>query len=184
MIFVGVDPGKDGGIVALSKDSKILEKWKPPLITATKGKTKDEYDIPALKQIFEFSKLQARMEWGDESIMIVLEKGQPMPMAGVAAQFQRGFAFGMYQALFVGLGVSYHVVPPRTWQKAMFAGVSADDTKAASILVSKRLWPSENWRRTEKCRTDDDGYTDAALLAEYGRRTLATPSTSPAAVRV
>lgn len=180
MRFVGVDPGKDGGIVELSQDAKIICKYKPPLIVATKGKTKDEYDLPAICELFRSFGSKS-----SEQVMIVLEKGQPMALAGSLAQFQRGFAFGMYQAMFVALGLSYHVVPPKTWQKVMFAGVSADDTKAASILVAKRLWPKEDWRRTEKCRTDDDGYTDAALIGDFGRRTLSTlPSPVSAAVRV
>lgn len=160
MNYIGVDPGKNGAIILLSEDGKILEKHKTPLIRSTKAK--DEYDIPMLVGILGSFKKDAH---------VILEKGQPIPLAGIMAQYQRGFSFGLYQGLFVGLGMPYTVVAPRTWQKAMFQDVNAEDTKAASILVAKRLWPREDWRRTERSKLDDDGFTDAALLAMFGLRT-------------
>jgi len=161
--IVGIDPGKSGALVLLSAAGKIIEKCKTPVIKSSKGR--EEYDIPWIRTILE------RFIRADE-IHAILEKGQPMPLSGTLAQFQRGFSFGLYQGLLVGSGIPYTVVAPRTWQKAMFEGVNAKDTKAASILVAKRLWPQEDWRRSERARIDDDGFTDAALLAEFGRRTL------------
>jgi len=166
MLFLGIDPGKDGGLVLLKQDGSIARKWKTPLIKSTK--VKDEYDLPAIRDIMQTCSSSG------ERLMIVLEKTQPLPpkMGGSAANYQRGLAFGIYQAMCVGMGLSYTVVSPRTWQKVMFVNVNTEDTKAASALVAKRLWPKENWRKSERAQKDDDGFTDGALIGEYGRRSL------------
>lgn len=165
MRYLGVDPGKDGGMVTLSEDGKVLEKLKTPLIKSAKAK--DEYDIQEIARIFSEA---------PNPKVVILEKGQVMPMSGASAQFYRGFSFGMFQGLLVGMKISYHVVSPRTWQKVMFADVSGDDTKAASVLVAKRLWPEVDWRKSERARNADDGLTDAALIAMWGIRTIAPAS--------
>jgi hypothetical protein len=52
----------------------------------------------------------------------------------------------------------------------MLEGTQGDDTKQRSIIAAKRLFPEVSLRRTERSRKDDDGISDAILLAEYGRR--------------
>lgn len=76
----------------------------------------------------------------------------------------------MYQGLLVGMGIPYEVISPRYWQKVMLANVNTEDTKLASILVAKRIWPKEDWRKSQRATKDDHGLTDAALIGEFGRR--------------
>lgn len=159
MIFVGVDPGKDGGIVMLDADANIVEKHKIPLLKSGKGK--NEYDIPEIVHIVR--------TFGSESVF-TLEKSQPMPMSGISAQFHRGFSSGVWQGIFVSLGVRYQLVGPLRWQRAMLTDVNTEDPKQASVLVANRYWPKEDWRRSEKARVPDNGLTDAALIGMYGMR--------------
>lgn len=177
MLFLGIDPGKDGGLVLIKQDGSIVRKWKTPLIKSAKAR--DEYDLPAIRDIIQ-SCVNAI---DDQRLVVVLEKTQPLPpkMGGSAANYQRGLAFGIYQAMCVGMGLSYSVISPRTWQKAMFVNVNAEDTKAASVLVAKRLWPKEDWKQSERARKDDDGLTDAALIGEFGRRSFNTATIEAAA---
>ena len=164
MIFGSIDGGKAGGIVFLAEDGKILEMYPTPVIKGSK--VKDEYDIPAIDKILR--------SYVGKPIHVILEKGQPLPSAlgGSSANFGRGFSFGLYQALLVSNNIPYTVVAPRTWQKVMFLGVNAEDTKTASVMVAKRLWPQQDWRRTEKSKKDHDGFTDACLMAMWGIRTM------------
>jgi hypothetical protein len=60
-------------------------------------------------------------------------------------------------------------VSAKKWQNALFSGIEYDDTKKASALVAKTLWPNQDWRGTPRSRVAHDGMTDAALIAEYGR---------------
>lgn len=163
MIFGGIDGGKDGAIVILNPDGGIISLHKTPLVKSAKGR--DEYDIPGIVRILKSMPTPSNF---------TLEKGQPMPakMGGAIANFSRGYSFGLYQAVLTALGISYNVVAPRTWQKVLFTGVNVEDTKAASILVAKRLWPAQDWRKSERAVKDNDGLTDAALLAYWGLRTL------------
>jgi len=53
----------------------------------------------------------------------------------------------------------------------MFEGMAKTDTKQMSYLVCSRLWSCYDWKATPRCKKPHDGLTDAAMLAEYGRRT-------------
>jgi len=69
------------------------------------------------------------------------------------------------------LGLRTHIITqPRTWQKEFWNSVAGYDTKAESVRIAKMLWPEQDFLRTPKCKTPDNGITDALLIAEYGRR--------------
>lgn len=182
MNFGGIDPGKDGGLVIIDHEGKVLVVRKPPIIYArtvkvedkktgkmrSKKKGKDEYDLPGMRDLLD--------EYEGENgtpVFFTIEKQHALPssMGGSAANFQRGLSFGLWQAFLCGMGIPYLVVAPQTWQKVMLADTNVDDTKQASKIVARRLWPREKWTRSEQATKIDDGLTDAVLLAEYGRRT-------------
>ncbi len=152
------------GIVVIDSQGRIREKHKPPIIKSSKGRP--EYDIPGIRSLLISIKSPR---------MVIIEKAQAMPakLGGGVANYARGLCFGIYQGLLVGLGIPYQVVSPRSWQKVMFDGVNSEDTKQASVIVASRLWPDEDWRRSERGKKPDHGLTDAALIARYGYLTLA-----------
>jgi hypothetical protein len=160
MIFVGVDLGKDGGVVSVDPGGAVLDKTKVPLITSAKAKS--EYDIPGIVNLVK-SLLPA---------VFIIEKAQPMPMVmgGTQANFQRGLSFGLWQGILTALGVSYEAVAPQRWQKVMLAGINAADTKQAALIAAQRIWPKEDWRKSERAKKADEGLVDAALIGEWGRR--------------
>jgi len=168
MIYIGVDLGKEGAVVFLDEKGKIVKKAKTPLLKAAtvKGKKgKDEYDIVGMRAILTEAK--------EMDAVAMIERAQPLPavLGGSLANYQRGLSFGLWQGLLVGLEIPYEVVRPQDWQKVMLLGVNSTyDTKQASVIAAQRLWPKEDWRRSERATKADDGYTDSALLAEFGRR--------------
>ncbi len=157
--YCGVDPGKNGAIIVLDSKSRITSKYTIPLIKSTK--TKNEYNMPELLNIIK--KIP-------RPVMAFVEKAQALPVkfGGGIANFQRGYSLALYEAMLVSEGISYRLILPRQWQKKMFNGVNATDTKAASLIVAKRQWPQENWKKNERCEKDHDGFSDACLLALYG----------------
>jgi hypothetical protein len=173
MRYLGIDNGKDGALVVLDAKGRILGKYKTPLLKAStrrgKKQGKDEYDIVGMKNIL------VDLARDDADLFAFAEKAQPMPvkMGGVAANYQRGLSYGLWQGLLVGLGISYEVVSPQAWQKAMLAGIAARDSKQAAAIAAMRLWPKEDWRRSDLGKKPDEGFIDAALIAEYGRRNRA-----------
>lgn len=94
--------------------------------------------------------------------------------------FSFGEVYGMLQGLLIALGIPYHLVPPKTWQKEMWItgdkvyktknGKRSVDNKPTSINAARRLFPNVDFRRTEKCKNVDDNKCDATLICEYGRR--------------
>ena len=174
MRLIGIDNGKDGALVVLDGSGKILSKHKTPLFKAsTKGgkkQGKDEYDIVRMRDLITAASA------GERDIFATIEKAQPLPptLGGVAANYQRGFSFGVWQGLLVGLGISYQVVTPQAWQKVMMAGINAEDTKQAAAIAAQRLWPTEDWRKSQLARNVDEGFVDAALIGEFGRRLRGT----------
>jgi hypothetical protein len=163
MSTIGVDPGKEGGIAVLFKPGEEPGLFPMPVLSAAKGR--DEYDTATIRRIF------ALISPADH---VVIEKLQPMPLAkgGTIANFNRGAAGHLFIGLCVGLGLSYTLVAPQTWQKVMLLGTPGEDTKQRSILAAQRLFPGVSLLPTERSRKPSDGLSDALLIAEWGRRTL------------
>lgn len=158
-IYLGIDNGLNGAIVIL-QGNKILEKLVMPVIKSTKSKT--EYDIFAIKKIFIKYK----------NAIVVLEKAHAMPKLGGVQAFNFGKNYGIMMGLLSALNMSYYVIHPKTWQKAMFRDINSKDTKQASALIAQRLFPEEDFTATERSVKIHDGLTDALLLAKYGQQHL------------
>lgn len=183
MIYVGMDPGKNGAIVALSSKGRVIYKKTIPLI-------KDQIDIQALWQIFTVLKRQNEKFRG---VRVIIEKVHAIYGSSAAATFTFGGVSYLLEGLTVAAGLSYTMAPPKTWQKVIYSGLNQIrktpikikkgkrkgqtmkgevDTKAMSLMAAKQLFPKIDFRRTEQCKNAHDGIVDALLIAEYGRRTL------------
>jgi hypothetical protein len=166
MIFLGVDPGLHGAMVALRAHGNRAEIVPTPILTAPKGR--DQYDLAEIADKLRAWKQQA----GGDGLMLTIERQQPMPLekGGTIANYNRGRSLAVFESMAVALAIPYQLVLPRVWQAQMLEGTQGDDTKQRSIIAAKRLFPEVSLRRTERSRKDDDGISDAILLAEYGRR--------------
>lgn len=159
----GIDLGLGGGVASISVGD-VAHARRMPTLAAPKG-TGRVYDLSGIVQFLYAPASDSHM---------FIEKAQ---LRGAAPASKQGaVSLARCQALWemacVSAGYSYTIVPARTWQRTMFAGLGkVKDTKAASILVAKRLFPCVNLRPGQ-CRKDQDGLSDALLIAEYGRRQL------------
>jgi len=163
LISIGIDPGKHGAIATIRGDGASAVPI--PIIKASKGNGRDEYDLVAIREIL--------CSWLGCGIFVTVEKAQPLPpkmKGGGIANYHRGVSRGLWEAMLVALRLPYQLVAPRTWQKLMHAGTSGADTKQRSIIAAQRLFPGADLRRTERSKKPDDGIAEALLLAEYGRR--------------
>lgn len=171
MKILGIDNGLDGGLVCVDAEGHLLHKQIMPAFGVKKKgknkkgesvtKNKREYDMSALLQIFDLIKPDH----------VVIERAQAMPGQGVTSMFSIGLGFGLMKGIVAGLRLPVTIVAPQAWQKWFF--IKGDkDTKGQSYLACTRLWPGVDWKATERCSTAHDGMTDAALIAEYGRRII------------
>jgi hypothetical protein len=155
MIIVGIDPGLDGGLAAISPDEMVLSVM--PVVSAGTRRLIDE---------------QAFVQWltpfAIKKAKVFIEAVASRPGQGVVAMFTFGTGWGLVRGICAGLGMSYELVRPQEWQGSLLRG----QPQGSEYLVASRLWPSAAWRATERSSKPHSGLVDAALIAEYGRRRL------------
>ena len=147
MIYLGIDPGKSGGMAWLRANMEF-----PPVTMKTDGVTeKDIQDAVA-----RLSSEACRQYCG---VSAVIEKVSSSPQMGVKSSFTFGDNFGFWRGILTGAGIPYVLVSPQKWQKAMgcLSGGDKNKTKAAA----QRLYPNEKITHS---------VADALLLATYCRR--------------
>ncbi len=161
MIFVGVDPGKLGGIAALDEHGALLWVRPMPLIPSVGGRP--HYDLAALTALM--------VECRETSAFVTVERLSAMPakLGGGIANFQRGVSQG-WEWLLAALQIPCHFVRPATWQRVMLDGAPGRATQQRAIIAAQRLFPGVDLRRTPRAHRAHDGLADALLIAEYGRR--------------
>lgn len=158
MIFLGIDNGISGGLVALSDSSQIVSMLPMPCQKARKG---NEIDIKAVWDWIDG--LDAR-----EKITVIVE--EPGGSKSSKAATSMAGSFHSLRALCVLKGLRWHRITPQSWQKEMLPGCKAGETKPRALAEVRQLWPGETFLRTPKCKGPDEGLVDAALIAEYARR--------------
>lgn len=143
MIYIGIDPGKNGGIAFINEFGEIIQ----------------------LLPFSEDSLIQLIKNCSSD-MKCTLEHVHAMPKQGVSSTFNFGMNFGFIQGVLKAYGIPYELVTPQKWKKEF----SCTSDKNTSIEVCKRLFPNVNLKATDRCRKDHDGMAEALLIAEYGRR--------------
>lgn len=148
-IFIGIDPGQSGALAVIDR----------------KGKA---YAIPYNEQDYldEISQIAAE---GCE-VRAIVEHVASMPKQGIASTFKFGANFGWIQGVLAANRIPYELVRPQKWKRVF----SCTSDKNTSIAVAQRLFPTTSLLATPRCKKPHDGIAEALLMAEYGRRTLAT----------
>lgn len=142
MIYIGIDPGKNGGIAFIGNPCDSAMPYS---------------DERLLYICRKFEGL---------NVICYLENVHAMPKQGVSSTFNFGMNFGFIQGVLKAYEIPYELVTPQKWKKEF----SCTSDKNKSIEVCKRLFPNVNLKATERCKKDHDGMAEALLIAEYGRR--------------
>ena len=151
MIYIGIDPGKNGGYATIDvKTSHTLFLTRP-------------MDEKFVEWMYTLSKFNS-----SDEMRCCLEKVGAMPGQGVTSTFTFGEGFGFIQGVLTAYGIPFQLVPPQKWKKEF----SLNSDKQKSIEVCQRLFPNVSLYRTERCKKPHDGMAEALLMAEYARRKL------------
>lgn len=146
MIYIGIDPGKDGAMAVITPDAMTVF----------------PFDMESYKNAMEticgFAK----------NCRCCLERVWTMPGEGHKSQGALMENFGFIQGLLTAYSIPYELVTPQKWKKEF--QITGD--KNSSITVCKRLFLGVSLRRTDRCKKDHDGMAEALLMAEYARRRL------------
>jgi hypothetical protein len=157
-LYIGIDNGLTGGLVALSDHPG------PPIASIpmpTRGKSKgnevDAWEVMRWLSQFDLSC----------STVILETPGKHSP--GAQALCSMWDSYGAIRGVLESKAIRHHRIAPQTWQKKMLLGCAKGDTKPAALLKARQLWPDETWLASPRCTKPHDGMIDAALIAEYAR---------------
>lgn len=156
-IFIGIDPGLDGALVAIHEDGRV-QTFETPT-TAAKPREYLEREMVAILGL---------VESGGHRRVAAIEYAQAMPRQGVRSMFSIGLGYGMWRGILAGLGIPYDIVRPQQWRKSV--GLPAKADKAASVALAARLFPAVADALTGPRGGLRDGVAEALLIAEYRRR--------------
>ena len=160
MTYIGIDNGVHGAIAIIDAAVTV---HKTPAIKPSKGKGKVQLDEAGMWELLR--------DVDPSEAFAATERVQARPKQGRSSAIATGRGDGLWRGMLVAAGIPYAVVGPRTWQGVLLRDVAKSDTKAASVIVAKRLFPGVSLLPTDKCRRADHNMADALLLAEYARRT-------------
>lgn len=170
MIYVGIDPGKDGAIAYIKENGKKGARVVPKI-----GSEYDKHEmVKVLKDL--------------NPTHVVLENINSHSAKGRQGAFVMGKGVAYWEMALIALKIPHTMVTPQVWQKEMWAGVKVQrkpstkkkkdgspalgskDTKATSMVAASRLFPDFDFTPTEKATKKHDGMIDAMLMAEYCKR--------------
>lgn len=162
MIYLGIDNGLTGGLVALSDVAGVTPIFLHVMPTRKKSKG-NEVNADLVLASIESLHCDVRTD-----LTVILEiPGKHSP--GAQALCSMWDSFGALRAICEVKGIRHHRITPQQWQKAMLPGCEKGNTKPFAQSVARRLWPAETWLATARSKVPHDGLIDAALIAEYGR---------------
>lgn len=167
-LFIGIDPGVKGGIVALDEEGRVEGIVKMP---------STERGIIAELGLYRVGLYRMDIVNGYTShVMLerVIPFSAPGRTIGVTSAFTSGKGYGTLLTALTALRLPFDIVMPATWQRAM--GCLTKGDKAVSKRRAVQLFPD----------VKITNYTaDALVIAEYCRRfhlgMFGQPST-PAAI--
>lgn len=169
MIYVGIDPGKDGAIARVDTDLPGEARVEDVSVLQEAGK-KRAYDVQGMRAQLVRAAYGARLDEGEPArapVLVVIEAQQAMPGQGVTSMFSIGLGFGIWLGLLNGLQIPHKVVQPLAWKKRLMAGEPR--TAQACVTVALRHYPGIRSLLVGPKGGLKDGRADAILLAEWGR---------------
>ncbi len=165
-MFIGIDPGKDGGIVFQSYDDIMV--MKTPQVA-------DEIDIQKIVEIFEKFTNDKRV-----FPICITEDVHAIFGSSAKAMFGFGRSLGILEGILASMKIPFIKVAPKKWQAVLFEGIKEIrkpnkvegkkgglDTKPMALLAVKRIYPKVNLLGSERSKNPHQGIVDALCLSHY-----------------
>lgn len=168
MIYLGIDNSLSGALCILSGSSIVAMTQMPvkTYVPPKKGaKSAREIDVVAVwRWLYEIVGHQL------SNVVVMIEK--PTNAKTYRAAEAMAGSFHALRAMCELKNLKWWRITPQSWQKVMLPGCVKGDTKPAALRAAKQIWPDESWLATKRSSVPHDGLVDAALIAEYCRRTI------------
>ena len=138
--------------------------------------------------LYQLSEIMAEIRSKYDNLVCVIEDVHSIFGSSAKSTFNFGFNKGYLIGLLAANKIPYILVQPKEWQKVMWSNADmvvtykqikikdkmvskkVVDTKATSINAAKRLFPTIDFRKSERAKNIDDNKVDATLMSEYARR--------------
>lgn len=161
MVFIGIDPGKSGGLAAV-----YAEHDHPPIARPMPVLANGSIDGLA---VYAWLNGLAHVYDLDEAprVRAFVEKAQAMPKQGVRAVFNYGRGYGVVLGALEIAGIPFEERSSLTW-KRHFSLVKK--SKRASVEIAEKLFPTIRSAFYGPKGGIRDGMAEALLMAEYLRR--------------
>jgi len=179
MLYVGVDVGNEGGIVAVdSVCNVVFSSVMPTLAIGEKvmdkktGKMKKRQkivmDFGTVRRIFDDLRHRAGVGPGGRIAMAVaIEWQQSRPEQGIASTAKLLRDFGRLEGLVAAWRIRYELPKPQTWQTVLKGAPGKG--KGRSINYVSKMLPELDLLPGRKCNPHD-GLADAGVIAMWMRR--------------
>lgn len=146
-IYIGIDPGVEGGIAAIAGDEVRL--WAMPKGGGVTLIAQEIFTEMCFNESHAYMEnVSARGGWSSQTYKALFR------------------TFGWTEEVFTYNCSTFNFVQPVAWKS--YFNLTSD--KGLSIALSKKLYPQINLLRTPRCRNEHDGMAEALLIADYGRR--------------
>ena len=138
--------------------------------------------------LYQLSEIMDEIRSKYDNLVCVIEDVHSIFGSSAKSTFNFGFNKGYLIGLLAANKIPYVLVQPKEWQKVMWTNADmvvsykqvkvkdkivskkVVDTKATSINAAKRLFPTIDFRKSERAKKIDDNKVDATLMSEYARR--------------
>lgn len=148
MIFIGIDPGKTGGITAIGHKGELLA-----------SERFDSADgIDAIGYMFHTFKGQ--------EILTAMEMVHAYPGQGVVSMFTFGEQYGLAQGYLRALKQPFTLYPPQAWQKILPPGMSPK--ARVREYVTARLGNLDKLV-PHRCKLPHQGMLDSFAISDFLR---------------
>lgn len=171
-VFVGIDPGKAGFIVAYDGDKIVFESPIPYL--------ESEIDPVGLLAVFDEIKRSFKVQ------MVCLENQAPFGREGAKSIFNLGQSFMGLKMALIAKKLPFSIVTPQKWKKEMKCNLPRSSNKGLTeaqiqarrtskkkklkelaIRKAQEYLPGHDFRLNTRCRNPHDGKCEAALIAVF-----------------
>jgi hypothetical protein len=163
MIYVGIDPGKDGAIALYGETSRV-EFVDMPLVVigkTKKGSKRTRVDwVQVVKAIEDIAGVCSDVHFIIEDL-----KGIGKALHTGTGQFNFARDYGVILGVVSALKLRYTLVSPEKWQKAVGAGKL--ESSSSYVLRAQQLFPHAELI-PPGCKKPRDGRAAALMMAYFG----------------
>lgn len=151
-IWIGIDPGKTGGISWINSDCSEYKCYYTP------------------ENLEQMAELITDLKFDYNIVKVTIEE---IPVMAFVGKKQYGVLKeneGNWNGIIAALSLPRFYVKPNKWQVSFFGKKNKNenrDTKKLSREHASRMFPNESFKKKK-----DDGKSDSILIAKYGKENL------------